>query len=271
MLRDHGFGAVVSSDLIRARQSADMLAAGLGLPAPEVDADLRERDIGAWTGCTTAEILERWPGQLEAWRDGKLTAPPGGESHARLVERVTRAVERLAGADTGTADRASALVVVTHGGVIRTLERHLGVEPVTAANFGGRWIEREGEVLRPGPRPRPPRSEGGPLGRQPAVSVGLVHARRRHHPHLLAPRRLSRLGARLRPHARAGAPRGPPPRPPLLGAGGALSPQRAGPWLPAGQGDRGDRLSLPYRGWGAALAAARHAASCSPSSLLGGP
>ena len=151
MLRDHGFGAVVSSDLIRARQSADMLAAGLGLPAPEVDADLRERDIGAWTGCTTAEILERWPGQLEAWRDGKLTAPPGGESHARLVERVTRAVERLAGADTGTADRASALVVVTHGGVIRTLERHLGVEPVTAANFGGRWIEREGEVLRPGP------------------------------------------------------------------------------------------------------------------------
>ena len=43
------------------------------------------------------------------------------------------------------------VLVVTHGGVIRTLERHLGVEPVTAANFGGRWIETEGEVLRPGP------------------------------------------------------------------------------------------------------------------------
>jgi len=150
-LRDHGFDAVVSSDLMRARESADVLAAGLGLAAPEVDADLRERDIGAWTGCTTAEILERWPGQLEAWRDGKLTAPPGGESHARLVERVTRAVERLAATDTAGSDRASAVLVVTHGGVIRTLERHLGVEPVTAANFGGRWIETEGEVLRPGP------------------------------------------------------------------------------------------------------------------------
>jgi broad specificity phosphatase PhoE len=147
---DVDFTAVSSSDLRRARESADILASGLGLASPAVDADLRERDIGAWAGCTTAEILERWPGQLEAWRDGRLRAPPGGESQDQLEARVLRGVSRLAGDESGGADAASTLLVVTHGGVIRTVERHLGVEPVTTVNFGGRWIEPDRGELRAG-------------------------------------------------------------------------------------------------------------------------
>jgi len=115
-----------------------------------VDPGLRERDIGAWTGCTTAEILERWPGQLAAWRDGRLAAPPGGESHVRFVTRAVGAVRRLADGDRERSPARPPVLVVAHGGVVRALERHLGVEPVTVSNFGGRWIEEGDGDLRVG-------------------------------------------------------------------------------------------------------------------------
>src|SRR5688572_29468638 len=62
-LRPLGLVAVFSSDLVRARQTAAILADGLGLPFDEavgVEPGLRERSVGEWSGLVTEEIEERW-------------------------------------------------------------------------------------------------------------------------------------------------------------------------------------------------------------------
>src|ERR687894_1848010 len=56
--------AVVSSDLQRARETAELMAAVLEVDDVLVETDLRERDVGDFTGLTRAEIEERWPGIL---------------------------------------------------------------------------------------------------------------------------------------------------------------------------------------------------------------
>lgn len=128
------FSGVAASDLQRSRRTAEIIAAAFGVAEVEVDPALRERDVGEWSGCTTDEITERWPGDLKAWREGRLERPPGGEDDPSLVARVLPALERLC-------SRPEELVlVVTHGGAIRALERHLGVPSCTPANLCGRWF-----------------------------------------------------------------------------------------------------------------------------------
>jgi probable phosphoglycerate mutase len=138
VLRSAGFGVVVASDLTRARETAEIIAAEVGVDDVQVEAGLRERDVGAWSGLTTDEIEARWPGQLAAWRAGELTVIPEGEGD--IEERVIAAVERVLMSHPG-----DTVLAVTHGGVIRTVERALGVEPSTVRNLGGRWISIEGD------------------------------------------------------------------------------------------------------------------------------
>jgi probable phosphoglycerate mutase len=132
-LQSVGFDAVVSSDLSRARETAEIIAAELGLGPVELEPGLRERDVGAWSGLTAAEIDEGWPGSLQAWRDGTLRSIPEGEGD--ISQRVMEAVERVM-----VLHPAGTVLVVSHGGVIRSLERALGVEPVAVRNLGGRWV-----------------------------------------------------------------------------------------------------------------------------------
>lgn len=129
------FAGAVSSDLERSVATAAIVAAVLGLDEVEVEPDLRERDVGDWTGRTTEEIELIWPGAIEAWRAGRLDRPPGGEHEPSFRARVVGAVERLAARPGGP------LLVVTHGGVIRAVERHLGGDPRSTANLSGRWAE----------------------------------------------------------------------------------------------------------------------------------
>jgi broad specificity phosphatase PhoE len=131
-----GFGAVVASDLRRARETAEVVADELGLGAVEIEAGLRERNVGAWSGLTTEEIEARWPGQLDAWRAGRLETIPDGEGD--ISERVMAAVARVVSHPAGT------VLAVTHGGVIRSAERALGLEPGGVKNVGGRWVSRDG-------------------------------------------------------------------------------------------------------------------------------
>jgi len=124
---------VVSSDLERARRTATIAAAGLGLSV-EVEPALRERDVGAWSGLTTVEIERQWPQQLAAWRSGRLAAPPEGEPDDTMAVRVMETLGRL------LSRPEESLLVVTHGGLIRLVERRLGLEPTTTANLSGRWV-----------------------------------------------------------------------------------------------------------------------------------
>lgn len=128
------FAAAVSSDLQRSIATARIVAGALGLEEPAVEPALRERDVGDWSGRTTEEIELIWPGVLDAWRAGRIDRPPGGERERAFVGRVVGAVERLAAGAGGP------LVVITHGGVIRALHRHLGGAPDSTANLSGWWV-----------------------------------------------------------------------------------------------------------------------------------
>ena len=108
-----GVAAVYSSDLRRASETAHLVAERLGLPVVE-DRDLREIDVGSWSGLTRAEIEERFP-------DGTR---PDGETREQLTDRVVSAVERIADAHPG-----ENVLVVTHGGAIRALRRHAAGDP----------------------------------------------------------------------------------------------------------------------------------------------
>jgi len=98
---------VVTSDLVRARDTALTLH-----PAPRVDARLRELDLGAWQGLTSAEVLARYPDEHAAWRAGQDVARGGGETYREAGERAAACLlEHLPAQGT--------LLAVTHGGTAR--------------------------------------------------------------------------------------------------------------------------------------------------------
>jgi len=141
-----GFSRIVASDLQRARRTAQILAGELGLEV-EADADLREIDVGDWTGMTRAEIEARWPGELAAWSEGRSESTMGGESRTHLTARARSALRRVA----AEAPPGDCVLLVSHGALIRNLDRALGLPPQAIPNLTGRWYESDGEgSLTPG-------------------------------------------------------------------------------------------------------------------------
>lgn len=118
---------IISSDLLRAAQTATIIAQQLGVGPVTVDERLRERDVGEWTGLTTAEIDRRWPGWIE-----DLRRPPGFEGMGSVLIRVLEALEAIR-----QASPRGSLLVVTHGGVIRTLAKAHGLDELPVANLAG--------------------------------------------------------------------------------------------------------------------------------------
>ena len=123
---------VWSSDLARARRTAEIIAGARRVDVC-VDPRLRERDAGEWQGYTRAEIEELWPGYLESDR-----RPAGYETDDELLARVLHAIDEI-----GAVHDGAAVLVISHGGVVRTLERHFGANlHGLLPNLGGRWLER---------------------------------------------------------------------------------------------------------------------------------
>ncbi len=113
-LRDTPFDAVYTSDLRRAHQTAEIVAASHGVPVV-ADPGLREVDIGSWSGLTRAEVEQRFPGAEHH----------DGESRADHLARVLETVERIARAHPD-----GRILIVSHGGSLRALRRHCAGEPV---------------------------------------------------------------------------------------------------------------------------------------------
>jgi len=133
---DHPFDLVVSSDLRRARRTAEILMDALGLRCPHlIEAGLREYDVAAWSGYTRDEIHALWPDELARFNRGELDAPPGGEGRDDFDRRVRAAGGRVA----RVAEEMSAalVLVVTHGGVIRSLARSHGLGEYRAGPLAG--------------------------------------------------------------------------------------------------------------------------------------
>jgi len=120
-LAGDGVGAVYSSDLQRASQTARVVGDRLGLPVVE-DSGLREIDVGSWSGLTRAEVEVRFPEGFARWRAGEIGHD--GETREELTERVVASIERIGHAHVG-----ETVLVVTHGGAIRALRRHAAGDP----------------------------------------------------------------------------------------------------------------------------------------------
>ncbi len=114
----HGpWARVVTSPLGRCRAFAETLAAEAGVPC-RVDPRLEELGYGAWEGLTHAEVAERFPAELAAFRRDPLRhRPPGAEPLEGFLARV-RAAWETAVEEAQTAGR---VLVVTHAGVIRAV------------------------------------------------------------------------------------------------------------------------------------------------------
>lgn len=106
-LRSERWEAVVTSDLVRAKETAEIVARTLGIPIVSEDARLRERSFGAAEGTTETERLARWG---EGWRENPEI---GIESEEALLARALPCLDDLASAHAGRR-----ILAVTHGGWI---------------------------------------------------------------------------------------------------------------------------------------------------------
>lgn len=119
----HPVRAVYSSDLRRARETAEAVACKLGLEV-EVRPALREIHFGEWEGLTWNQIAERHPRLASQWMKRFPLQPiPGGEPLREFKKRIAAAVS-----DIAAANRGHCALIVTHAGVIRfTLGKVLGL------------------------------------------------------------------------------------------------------------------------------------------------
>jgi len=107
--------AVYSSDLVRAHETARIVAERHRLEVTVVP-DLREKNFGTWEGFTDDEIVARFPeARGGPWGDA--------ETSEDLSERVLAALQRIADAHAG-----ERVLVVSHGGSMRSALRHCGCE-----------------------------------------------------------------------------------------------------------------------------------------------
>lgn len=106
---------IVSSDLIRAQQTASALAKLAKLEI-QIDAGLRETNGGKWEGKTGAENRAEDYERFVTWLDGD-DAPAGetGERRSEIAERAVSAITRALSPNVST------LIVVTHGGTARCI------------------------------------------------------------------------------------------------------------------------------------------------------
>lgn len=143
---------VTTSDLDRARTTGAIVAEALGLEPVTVDSDFREYNVGDWEGLTRPEIERGWPDHLEAWRNGRLLATPGGETRVDFLDRVRAGLTRIASSNT----LGDSALVITHGGVIRAAEQLAdGERSAVIDNLAGRWFTVDddggihaGEIVR---------------------------------------------------------------------------------------------------------------------------
>jgi probable phosphoglycerate mutase len=121
-LADEKIDTIISSDLLRARQTAAAVARVQALPV-QIDRGLRERCYGGFEGLLYAEIAQRFPQEFAAWqaRDVDAMLPAGGnrgETFREFHTRATGAMLRWAGAHPG-----KTLALVAHGGVLECAYR----------------------------------------------------------------------------------------------------------------------------------------------------
>ena len=106
---------IVTSPLLRARQTAELIAGATGLPV-EIDDLFAECSFGEWDGHTFTEVRETWPEEMADWLASTAVAPPGGESFEACQARVRLGLRRLLDRHAG-----ETIVLVAHVTPIKLL------------------------------------------------------------------------------------------------------------------------------------------------------
>ena len=129
-LGDVKLEAVYASDLRRAWETAQAVAAPRGLEVRKLR-ELREVDVGSWSGYTRDECAERFPDAFARWQGGG-SGWDDGESYEEMGERIVDAIRTIAAEHPD-----GAVLVVSHGGPIRAVHAHaLGVDIATHRRTG---------------------------------------------------------------------------------------------------------------------------------------
>lgn len=115
--------AVYSSDLLRARQTAEAVAWQFGLPV-EPRSEFREMHFGQWEGLDWNQIARRYPRLAKLWIERFPRQPiPGGEALAKFKRRIGAGLRDIAKSNLG-----NCVLIATHAGVIRfALGKALGL------------------------------------------------------------------------------------------------------------------------------------------------
>ena len=129
---------IVASDLSSARETAEIIAAELGLAAPRLYPELRERAYGEAEGVLVEEFGERFGG----WDRDSI---PGAESRSELRRRAVRAARRVVrDVRHDTAPTPVAVIAVSHGALISELIRHASGDslPLPGERLGNGSLHR---------------------------------------------------------------------------------------------------------------------------------
>lgn len=123
-LHDKSIGMIYCSDLLRSKQTADILAEEINAPI-EARRDLREISLGNWEGMSRSEVKSSFPAQYAArGNDIDNYRIPGGESFADCRLRALAAWEEILNCGS------ERIVVACHAGINRLLLCHLLGMPI---------------------------------------------------------------------------------------------------------------------------------------------
>lgn len=147
-MQDESMDAIFSSDLMRASQTAKIVAQDRAIVVVENPA-LRERHFGCFQGMTFAQIEEQAPDAANAWKKRIPDFIPGehldipaakGESLRTFFDRVIHVVDTIAAKHLG-----QNIVLVTHGGVLDVIYRaaaHLDIQAPRTWSLGNTSVSR---------------------------------------------------------------------------------------------------------------------------------
>jgi phosphoserine phosphatase len=114
-LQADGVDVIYSSDLARARETAEIVAEDLGLEV-RLDERLRERGFGEWEGLNSDEIEERFAEAHGRWKAGEGPGAENAEPFAEFAGRIHDFVDEVLERHPG-----ETVLVVSHGGSIRVI------------------------------------------------------------------------------------------------------------------------------------------------------
>jgi 2,3-bisphosphoglycerate-dependent phosphoglycerate mutase len=145
--RDSAAEAIYCSPLARARETAEPIAAALGLPV-RIEPDLIEIKVGILQGLSREELAEKCPREFTLWRSGDPDyVVPGGESRRALMQRGRAILESIARCDF------SRVIVVSHGAILAAaFKALLGIpaetHPFLLENASLSRLEIDGSMTR---------------------------------------------------------------------------------------------------------------------------